>query len=97
MSAAAERADDVHRIRPVKGRSQILPLLLVHKNSDVRSDPVLLRDDPKSNAGIATIQRRQHIGECRAIDLYLTLLCGVGSQCAGDVDSHRPSATASTE
>src|ERR1051326_2359052 len=81
----------------MKGRSQILQLLFVHKNSDVWPDPVLFSNNSKSDTGIATIQRRQHIGECRAIDLHVTPVCCVGSQCSGYMHRHRPISAASTE
>jgi len=78
----------------MKGGSQILPLLFIHKNSDVRPDPVLFRDDAKSKAWIATIQSRQRVSQCRAIDIHLTILVRVGSQGRGDVHSdHRSEAT----
>ena len=63
----------------LKCNRQIPSLFFIDKDSDVRSNRILLRYDAKSNAGIAMIQRYQRIGERRAIDLHVTLLCGVGS------------------
>ena len=86
--SAAEGADNVHSIHGVKGCHQVVPLLLVHKDSDVWSDLILLRDDPKPNARETTIQSRQCLLQRQAIDLHLALLGRVGSQGSGDMHCH---------
>ena len=52
----------------------------IHKESDMRSDPTLLVDDPVSHARIAIVEEREQLREglARAIDLLLT--AGVGEK-----------------
>ena len=96
-SAAAQGADDVDLILWLKRNRQIPRLFFIDEDSDVPSNRVLFGDDAKSQAGIATIQCRQHFGQGLAFGLYFAFLFGVRTKRTGDVDCHGQSPAVSTE